>query len=549
MSDRPGDIDYARLLEVFVEEAGEALEAIEESIATLAESPSDSGAIAEIFRRLHTLKGDAGTVGVPHVGHFTHRLEDLFDRARAQGLAVSERGLALLTDAVDLLREMIDAIPAKLADHQARASEISERLDAATGLLEATTAAVDDTDIRGAERAAASLRVPIARLDALVDLVGELAVARTQFGLRLASDAVSHTELVEMHRAADHLFLGLQGLVLRLRMVPVGPALQRYRRLVRQLAAGLEKKVRLQLLGGDVEVDAGVVARLLDPLSHLLRNAVDHGIEPPAERARLGKSEVGLLTIAVAQEPGHVVVRITDDGRGLDRERLLAKARQLGIAANRIPTAPAEIDRLVFVSGLSTAKLVNQVSGRGVGMDIVLARIESLRGTIAVDNRPGEGASFALRLPLSLAVIDGFHVEVGGDTYVLPIDSVEATTEFAEAHNSAGTGLLSWRDRTLPFLHLRSAFGFPASASKRQIAVIVGAEGSEQAALVVDRVLGQEPTVVKAIARAFESVNGLAGATVLSDGRVALVLQPEELLAPLLARAATAAPTTTAHHP
>jgi two-component system, chemotaxis family, sensor kinase CheA len=538
MSSQWGEVDYERLLQVFVEEATESIEVLDESLLTLSDSPLDSGALAEAFRRLHTLKGDAATVDLTHIAEFLHRLEDLFDTARRQRLGISARAVALMLDATDLLRVMVAVLPEQRPAHRDRAVEISNRLDEPGELLVARSEAAEGASVQGSERAASLLRVPIERLDALVDRVGELAVSRTQFAHRLASTAVSHAELVEMHRESDRLFLGLQEAVLRLRMVPIGRTLQRYRRLVRQLAEQLGKKVRLQVDGGDVEVDAGVVARLIDPLSHLLRNAVDHGIEPAADRVSLGKNEMGVVGIAVSQEPGHVVVRVSDDGRGLDRQRLTAKALQLG-AIERMPTAPEAIDRLVFLSGLSTADRLNQVSGRGVGMDVVLQQVESLRGTVAVDNRPGEGTSFVLRLPLSLAVIDGFHVEVGGDTYVLPIESVVATAELAGGLATQATGLLQWRDKTVPFLRLRDAFDFPTAAPERQIAVIVGgvggnAEGAQRAALVVDRVLGQEPTVVKAIARAFEAVHGLAGATVLNDGRVALVLQPEALLRSLL---------------
>lgn len=532
MSDSSGEIDFERLLRVFGEEAGESLEALDAALLVLSDSPGDSGALAEAFRRLHTLKGDAGTVGLPHVAEFLHRLEDLFDTARREGLGVSARAVALMSDATDLLREMIAVRSEERAEHRQRAAEITLRMGAPGELLVALGGATETFGARGLEPAAASLRVPIERLDALVDRVGELAVARTQLGLRLASPTASRAELIEMHRESDRLFLGLQEAVLHLRLVPIGPALQRYRRLVRQLADQLGKQVRLQVEGSDVEVDAGVVARLADPLSHLLRNAVDHGLEPPAERASAGKNEVGLVTIAVTQERGHVVVRVADDGRGLDRQRLLARALQLGVIDRPLAT-PEAIDRLVFLSGLTTADHLNQVSGRGVGMDVVLRQVESLRGSVTVDNRPGEGTSFVLRLPLSLAVIDGFHVEVGGDTYVLPIESVVATTELAETLAAQATGLLRWREKTLPFLRLRDAFGFPTAAPERQIAVIVGTGEARHAALVVDRVLGQELTVVKAIARAFDSVPGLAGATVLNDGRVALVLQPEALVGAL----------------
>lgn len=533
MGDKTGEIDYERLLQVFVEEATESLEVLDDSLLTLSDSPADSAARAEAFRRLHTLKGDAGTVDLPHLAEFLHRLEDLFDTARQRNLGVSARAVALLLDATDLLREMIAVAPEQRPAHRQRAAEISQRLAAPGELLVSGSDEVAGAGAPGSDRPASLLRVPIEKLDALVDRVGELAVARTQFGLRLASGAASHAELIEMHRESDRLFLGLQEAVLRLRMVPVGRALQRNRRLVRQLAEQLGKQVRLQIDGGDVDVDAGVVARLVEPLSHLLRNAVDHGIEPPADRQRLGKNEVGVVGIAVAQEPGHVVVRVADDGRGLDRQRLAARAIQLG-AIDRAPASPEAIDRLVFLSGLSTADRLNQVSGRGVGLDVVLQQVESLRGTIAVGSRPGEGTSFVLRLPLSLAVIDGFHVEVAGDTYVLPIESVVATAELAAGLATQAAGLLPWGDRTVPFLRLRDAFGFPAAAPERQIAVIVGAGGTQRAALVVDRVLGQEPTVIKAIGRAFKAVKGLAGATVLNDGRVALVLQPEDLVGSLL---------------
>jgi two-component system chemotaxis sensor kinase CheA len=530
LSDPSTEIEIEALLGVFVEEAVECLEAIDESLVVLSDSPGDLAALAEIFRRFHTLKGDAAIVRLPHIADFLHRLEDLFDTARREGLSISLRAVAIISDAVDLVREMVSALPEVRAAHAQRAAEITLRLDVPGELLFARVASTAGGEGLGLERTEASLlRVPIERLDSLIDRVGELAVARTLHGLQLASPAIDRAELVEQHRESDRLFLGLQEAVLRLRMVPIGRALQRYRRMVRQLADQLGKQVRLQVDGSEVEVDAGVVARLIDPLSHMLRNAVDHGIEPPDERVRLGKSEVGAVRIVVSQEPGHVVVRVADDGRGIDRERLVARALRLGLI-DRSPGTPEAVDRLVFLPGVSTAGQVGQISGRGVGMDVVLRQIESLRGTIAIENRLGAGVQFVMRLPLSLAVIDGFHVEVGGDTYVLPIESVLATTELAADLAEAATGLLRWRDRTVPFLRLRDAFGFPKASPERQIAILVGTEGGQAAALVVDRVLGQELTVVKAIARAFDVLRSFSGATVLSDGRVALVLEPGGLV-------------------
>jgi len=383
----------------------------------------------------------------------------------------------------------------------------------------------------------------VGKLDRMLDLTGELAIARGRLDDMLERGVASSTEqLLEAHREADRLFLDLQDLVMKARMVPVGPMFQSHHRAVRDVAAARGKSARLVVLGGDVEVDTAIVEGVKDPVGHMIRNAVDHGLESAEERARAGKGPTGTVTLRAFQDGTGVVVQVADDGRGIDRARVAERAARLGLVSDPGDVGEKEAARLLLEPGFSTADEVTDISGRGVGLDVVRRNVEALRGTVELETEPGRGTTFTLRLPLTLAIIQGFRVEVAGDVYVVPLDAVAECLDLhgaeAEGH-SAGEGVMQLRGHPLPFLRLRRLLRLDGPPPRRECVVVVG-QGSQRVGLAVDALLGESQVVIKPLGRALRGMPGLSGSAILGDGRVALILDVPGLLRLALRRPAAA---------
>lgn len=380
----------------------------------------------------------------------------------------------------------------------------------------------------------ASIRVPVDKVDALINLVGELVITQAAIAQDSAGlDPVTYERLLnglsDLERNTRH----LQEAVMAVRMMPVGTVFSRFPRMVRDLAGKLGKQVKLQMAGEATELDKGLIERLADPLTHLLRNAVDHGIEQPDVRKAAGKPAAGTLSLAARHESGQVVLEIADDGAGLNRERILAKARDRGLI-NQDPATDAEVWQLIFEPGFSTADSVTDVSGRGVGMDVVRKNITALSGRLDVASEAGVGTRLTLRLPLTLAIVDGMQVAVGDQIFVLPLgDVIESMQPRPEDIEGVGgrPSLLRMRGEFVPIVELRSRFsvGGEQPPLTEAIAVLVEAEG-RRVALVVDALIGQQQAVVKSLASNFRRVDGVAGATILGDGRVALILDAADIV-------------------
>lgn len=346
--------------------------------------------------------------------------------------------------------------------------------------------------------------------------------------------ALTLEEILEAHREADRLYLDLQELVMKARMVPVGPLFQQQLRVVRDLARAQGKQVQLAVEGADVEVDTSIVEHIRDPLTHMVRNAVDHGIETPEERSRRGKPATGQLVLRAFHEGGSIVVQVEDDGGGLDRARIAAKAKALGLS----PEPGDALLRLIFEPGFSTSERVTDVSGRGVGLDVVRRNVEALHGSVSAESPEGRGTTITLRLPLTLAIVQGFRVGVGGETYILPLDSVVECLDLPAGGGGTGeaTGVLGLRGQPLPFLRLRRHLGVPGDAPGRE-AVVVVRHGGATAGIAVDQLLGESQTVIKPLSRLFQGLPGISGSSILGDGRVALILDVGGLLREALRRA------------
>ncbi len=374
-----------------------------------------------------------------------------------------------------------------------------------------------------------TLRVPAERLDDLMDRVGELVIVQSR--LREVSATIKDVNLVAVTEEIARLSAELRDSMMFVRMVPISQLFARFRRLVHDLARDLGKSIDLVVEGETTELDKTVIERLADPLVHLIRNAVDHGLESPADRVKAGKPETGKITLTARQAGAEVVITVGDDGRGINRAKVRTKAEELGFLAPGAPVSDQELLNFLFEAGFSTAGNVTKLSGRGVGMDVVKRTLEGLRGSIEMKSEEGVGSQVMLRIPLTLAIIDGLLVKVGDGRYVIPLSSVEECVEFTREQDlrSTGRSFLSLRNQLVPFLRLRELFSTQSAPGLYQKAVVV-TTGLERVGLIVDHILGQHQTVIKPLPPLHANVEGFSGATILGDGTVALILDVGHLV-------------------
>ena len=389
-------------------------------------------------------------------------------------------------------------------------------------------------ETRGAPARARNIRVDLRRLDSLMNQIGELVIIRDRLQ-RLAAGREA-PELEEAVDQAARLIGELQGEIMQARMVPVGQVFDRFPRLVRDAARSLGKRVEFLIRGTEIEFDRSMLDEIGDPIVHLLRNSLDHGIEAPDERLAAGKPETGTLLLLAARERSQVVIRVEDDGRGIQREKVIAKAVAQGLvtaeAAAGLPDE--EVYRFLTRPGFSTADTITDVSGRGVGLDVVANRVHALGGTLEIDSRPGEGTTFTLRLPMTLAIVRGLLVRVSGETYALPLTHVSETVQLpsTEIHSVKGRTVITLRDEVVPLLRLRSLLrqGNDAPSGNGCTAVILE-RGEHLVGVEVDALVGQQEIVVKQFDATVGTLRLFSGATILSDGRPALILDVGSLLA------------------
>lgn len=382
---------------------------------------------------------------------------------------------------------------------------------------------------RTQSRELGSLRVSTDKVDALVNLVGELIISQAMANQVMANFSVADLPLLaEALDSLDRNIRDLQDRVLAIRMVPLGDLFSRFPRVVRDLAVARDKQIDLVIEGEETELDKGVVEQIADPLTHLIRNAIDHGVEPASKRVAAGKPARATIRLSAATEAGNVVIEVADDGRGLDREAILAKALAAGLIADDVALGDAEIDALIFAPGFSTAETVTDISGRGVGMDVVRRNIESLGGAVSVHTQRGRGTTLRIRLPLTLAILDGMQIRVGRQTFVLPLHSVVESFRptATEVQTVLGHGEVARvRGETLPLIRLERALGVPDAVKDTTRGLLTVVEHkSRRFALLCDEVLGQSQIVIKNLESNYRRVDGVLGATILGDGRVALIL-------------------------
>jgi two-component system chemotaxis sensor kinase CheA len=380
-----------------------------------------------------------------------------------------------------------------------------------------------------APKAANTIRVPAERLDELMDRVGELVIAQSRLNQIAAASSDPAVKLVA--EEIERLSLDLRDTTMGIRMVPIVQLFGRFRRLIHDLASELGKSIELITIGEETELDKTVIDRLADPLIHLIRNAIDHGLEAPDGRAAAGKPAMGRITLAARHSGAEVLVSVKEDGRGLDRNRIRARAEESGLLEPGTTLTDNEVFQVIFQPGFSTAREVTSLSGRGVGMDVVKRTIDGLRGTIDIASTPSVGTEITLRLPLTLAIIDGLLVRVGRGQYVIPLSAVGECVELSaeEDARSRGRSFLNIRDDLVPFLRLRELFNAATPADRYQKVVIVEA-GELRVGLVVDQIIGDNQTVIKSLSKLHSDVEIFSGATILGDGTVALILDITHLV-------------------
>ncbi len=543
------ELDLNSIMRTFEVECDERITEMEQAILALESNPENEALLERIFRNAHTIKGNAASLGIVAVAEFSHAIENLLQRLRGGAASVNREVVTLLLRSADALREML---PSCIAGSQSMSAENTalvkylaqgnmgedqaqfktEGESTVKSLLGDAALATDDaviTDRNG------TIRVDIRKLDRMLNLAGEINIAqgrlRQALEMGLARGEKVRNEAFEIREQLERLSLDLQDEIMKVRMVPVGPIFRQQIRVVRDVAVANGKQARLVTEGEEVEIDLSVIEHLKDPLTHMIRNSIDHGIEAPETRLAQGKDPCGLLTLKAFHDGGNIVIQLIDDGAGLNRERILAIAREQRLVDKGEKPSDQEIFQFIFRPGFSTAPAVTNLSGRGVGMDVVKREIEAARGSIGLDSEAGKGTVVTIRLPLTLAIIEGFGVGVGDDTYILPLHTVRECLPFAGEGQSSNNsqGLINLRGEPLPYIRLSRRFDVDPAQSARESIVVVECDGIK-AGLAVDALYGRRQTVIKPMGKPLFHTPCIAGSAILDNGRVALILDIPRLL-------------------
>jgi two-component system chemotaxis sensor kinase CheA len=620
LDDSPGDEDLEilrtdpELAGMFIGEALDHLGTIEATVLQLEANPEDQKLLNDVFRPFHTIKGNAGALGVKSVQEFAHKVENLLDLGRSGKICIGPAETDVILKSVDLLTTMINDLTARLAGSPAKdvrvtktelmtviehivrpeagsppAPAVATAADAAkrpTGVPEAATPVVTQPQLvvtapaaataaslapteaskrpaevvsaaspasppagqsggrRVEDAAAASVKVDTRKLDNLVDMVGELVIVQSIISADPALVGLSDERLSRNLAQLRRITSDLQRNAMSMRMVPIRQTFQKMARLVRDLSKKSGKPLDLVLSGEDTELDRKVVEDINDPLMHMVRNSVDHGIESPEKRAAAGKPANGRISLSAYHQGGNIVIGIADDGKGLDAEKILAKAISQGLVRQGESLSPQEVHQLIFRPGFSTAEKVTEISGRGVGMDVVRRNIEALRGRVEIQTTAGSGTTFHIKLPLTLAIVEGLLLRVGTQRFVLPTFSIRESLRPTkqQVHSVCGQPrMIRVRDTLMPMVNLAELFGVASTVldATEATAVVIEDDG-RPVALLVDQLLGKQEVVIKSLGEAFAQVKGVAGGAILGDGRVGLILDAGGIVS-LMGRSAEAA--------
>jgi len=533
------------LLREFLTETSESLDRVDAELVRFEQEPNNRNILGNIFRLVHTIKGTCGFLGLPRLERLTHAAETLMGKFR-DGMPVTAEAVTLILSTIDRIKSILDEIEARQREPGGSDGDIIDQLgylsedlapQAAPRGQEQTKPREEATDerpndARGERIASHSIRVSVETLDHLMTTVSELVLTRNQL-----------LEIVRRHESSDfkvplqrlsNVTAELQESVTKTRMQPIGNAWQKLPRIVRDLSAELGKQIELEMRGAETELDRQVLDLVKDPLTHLVRNCADHGIETAGERLAAGKPARGTVRLSAWHEGGYINIEIADDGRGLDLARIGARAVECGLAgeAEIATKSPGEICNFIFTPGFSTAAQVTSVSGRGVGMDVVRANIEQIGGTIDLKSVAGAGATFTIKIPLTLAIVSALIVEAGGERFAIPQLSVRELVRAADTgehriERIKDAPVLRLRNRLLPLVHLQEILRLGGGSD--QGFVVVTQVGSHVFGVVVDGVLHTEEIVIKPMSSKLRHITSFSGTTILGDGSVIMIIDPNGL--------------------
>ena len=584
----------ADLLHEFCNEGRDLLINIEQGILVLEENPDHVDTLNLVFRAFHTFKGNAGFLGLTAIKNLAHELESLLDAARRGTLPITTGVIELILTGADTFKNFVEHIGARLKGTPAQQlpeiptlkllANVKAYLNGDTPSVEPTAQEHPITTINNAVAVANMAAIPLEetvlsepettatkptapimspspvrtvqavgtegipsfvkldteKIDALVDLVGELLIAQSMVVQHPEVLKLPDRDLARYLRQLARITTDLQKNAMSLRMVPIRGAFQKMNRLVRDLAASQGKLIQLQLVGEEIELDRNIVEQLGDPLVHMVRNSVDHGIELPHIRAAQGKPEMGTIRLHALHQGGGIVIRISDDGKGMDKQKILAKATERGLVGSDFIPNEKDVFELIFAPGFSTADTVTDISGRGVGMDVVRGCISRLRGRIEVQSTPGQGSDFTIRLPLTLAIIDGMLVGIGNERFIIPTLSIRESfrPQPDMLATVQGTGeVLRVRGKLIPLVRLADQLGIASrSRNPTEGIVIVTESGSLVQGFLVDQLIGKKEVVIKSLGDSLKDHPGMSGAAILGDGLVTLILDPDSMGSNLHAR-------------
>lgn len=539
-------MDDPELIQDFVAESTELLEKLDEDLVLLESSPQDQEILNRIFRAVHTIKGTSAFLGYEELVRLCHATEEVLNKLRKGEQIATVPVLNALLDAIDAIRLQVKRLQSpEIASPDVESLEKRlESLFDEEDFLPADAPPKATPDIQKSPAAAGTahstpadqtLRIRMSNIDEMINLVGELVIERNRLVQLYQNSGQRDESLAESIERLSQIISELQMSVLKVRMIPIEKLFRKFPRVVRNLAHQLGKKVVLHISGEDSELDKSMVDELHDPLVHILRNAVYHGIESPKEREAAGKPQEGHIFLAATHESNQLLIRIRDDGRGLQLDRIAQKALQKGLVSEQQlrEMQEEELLHIIFQPGFSTAEQADEVSGRGVGLDVVHNQIKKLNGIIEVHNFPGQGCEFILKLPLTLAIIQALLVESAGELFAVPLSSVIEILKIdvKRIHHIGRERTILHRGSVLRLLHLGEALelGGNGHRSGTSYVLVIGV-AEKRYGLMVERLHGQEEVVIKPLAEGMPTVAGLAGSLITGDGKVRFIVEPSQLI-------------------
>jgi two-component system chemotaxis sensor kinase CheA len=584
----PGEaaqIEDVSLVKDFIAEGLEYIDEIEINILNLEQNPESTDTINTIFRPFHSIKGVASFLNLEQIRDLAHNLENLLDRARNMELRITPPLIDVILDGADALKAMILQLKDSIENSAVKPLGIdmpllikriraAEKSDSETPVMKklgeilVDDGFVTEVDVSRVIEAAPSpptkkigelliedgkvtprqvsqalrkqtehtadastLRVDVHKLDDLIDMVGELVITQSMIQQDLKQQINADKNLTRDIALFFRITASLQRTSMSLRMIPIRQTFQRMSRLIRDLAKNAAKNVVIEVTGEETEIDRNMIDEIYNPLVHMVRNSVDHGLETPEERIRAGKPEKGRINLRAYHRGGNIVIEITDDGRGLSRQKILEKALKKGLISNTEGISDQDVYKMILLPGLSTAEKITDVSGRGVGMDVVKQAVEKLRGKIDIDSTPGRGTTFSTSFPLTLAIIDGMLVRVGPEVYVIPTMAIrQALRPARDRYNSVVSQgeTINVMGKMLPLVRLYDLFGIEPVKRDPWDAIVVVVEGENRSkCLLVDEIIGKAEVVIKSLGAGLKHIKGVSGGAILGDGRIGLILDPE----------------------